>query len=105
MPTKLQSEAVRARAWRVSMGLSPEELSRLTGYTVIAIYWFERGEQSPRTGKAYGGKKTGRPVGRPAGTKGVKKVGQPHSATAWQRYKMTCAGVQLQLENSKRFDW
>jgi Helix-turn-helix domain len=98
-------EARRARAWRERQGLTVEELSRLTGYTVRAIYWFERGEQAPRTGKAYGGKRSTRPVGRPVADKVGKKPGPAHSISVWTRYKMTCAGVMHVLSTGKRFDW
>lgn len=70
----------QAKAWRTRRNLSLEDLSELTGYSVIAIRKFE------------------------AGARHVSKR-EPHSEWTWQRYRMACAGAEAQLKSGKEFAW
>ena len=63
-------EHERARAWREAAGLSRPELGRRIGYSAASIRSFEEG---------------------------AKLNGEPISATAWQRYRLTCAAVAAGL--------
>lgn len=78
------TEHEKARRWREKRGLTIDELAELTGYGYRTLYWFERGQTAPNTYH--------------------KKPGKI-SAWVWQRYKMTCAGVDAQLRGGKKFDW
>jgi hypothetical protein len=73
----MQIEHEKARQWRERHRLSREALARLSGYSVLAIYWMERG-QSAR--------------------------GQPVWPNIWRRYKLVCAGIDHQLK-SEEFNW
>lgn len=71
-----KTEFEKAKAWRLAHEWSLDDLSQKTGYSRESIYWFERG-QTP--------------------------TGQAHAAWVWQRYRMTCAGVQAEMNG--KFDW
>jgi len=70
----------RAKAWRLKMGLSIDQLSELSGYSVAAIYKFEAGARN-------------------------RKAGDKHSEWTWHRYRMACAGVTSELRSGRGFDW
>jgi transcriptional regulator with XRE-family HTH domain len=69
-----------AKAWRIARKLTFEQLSELTGYSVVAIRKFEAGA---------------RHVGN----------GEKHSDWVLQRYRMACAGAERQLRTGKEFAW
>jgi transcriptional regulator with XRE-family HTH domain len=69
-----------AKAWRERHNLTLENLSELTGYSVVAIRKFETGSRN------------------------VKK-GEQHSPWVKQRYRMACAGAEQQLRSGKEFAW
>ena len=79
MPT----EHDKARLWREAKELTLEQLSHLTGYSVSAIYWFERGV-TPPSRKASGDRTI--------------------ADWVWQRYRAACAGVDAELAGRK-FKW
>ena len=70
----------RAKAWRLKRGLDLEQLSELTGYSVIAIRKLESGARN-------------------------RKRGEGHSEWVMQRYRMACAGAEAQLRSGRRFEW
>jgi transcriptional regulator with XRE-family HTH domain len=70
----------KAKAWRERRKLSLDDLSELTGYSVIAIRKFE------------------------AGSRNVKK-GESHSEWVMQRYRIACAGAEAQLKTGRTFEW
>jgi transcriptional regulator with XRE-family HTH domain len=70
----------KAKAWRERRKLSLDDLSELTGYSVIAIRKFE------------------------AGSRNVKK-GEAHSEWVMQRYRIACAGAEAQLKTGRTFEW
>lgn len=74
----------QARAWRERHDLTPEQLSGLTGYSVSAIYWFERGETPPSRKS-------------PTNAGGI-------ADWVWLRYRRACQGVDAELNGSK-FRW
>lgn len=67
-----------AKTWRLRRKLTLAQLSDLTGYSVPAIYAFERGGRN---------------------------AGEAHSDWTWQRYKMACSGVERQLKSGRAFEW
>ena len=75
--TKPTAEGLRAREWREKTGMSMQDLSDLTGYTVRAIYTFE---------------------------KGIGSAGK-HSEWSWQRYRMACAAAEHQKKTGRVFEW
>lgn len=68
----------KARKWRNERRLTVEKLSELSGWSIEAIYLFERG---------------------------VTPKGEPVSDWVWQRYRMVCAGIDAELRSGVRFDW
>jgi transcriptional regulator with XRE-family HTH domain len=68
------------KTWRENRGLSLEQLSDLTGYSVIAIRKFEAGSRNARQG-------------------------EDHSQWVMQRYRMACSGAERQLRSGKEFTW
>lgn len=78
------TEHEKARRWRANHQLTPEKLAELTGYSVSAIYWFERGETPPSR--------------HVSATKG--KI----TPWVWQRYKRACEGVDAEL-SGRKFKW
>lgn len=92
----LMKEHERARAWREKHGLTPDQLGKLTGYSVSSIYWFERGEAPPRS--------WGNLKGRQA-----HKKPHPIKEWVWLRYKRACQGVHLELllahKSLDKWDW
>jgi transcriptional regulator with XRE-family HTH domain len=70
----------RAKSWRIKRNLTLEQLSELTGYSVIAIRKFEAGVRH-------------------------KKNSETHSEWVLQRYRMTCAGAERQLRTGRAFEW
>ena len=71
----------KAKAWRERLDLRIDELAALTGYSPLAIRYFEKGLTAAR-------------VGVPEG-----KI----SKTTWTRFKNCCAGVEAQRR--KKFNW
>lgn len=74
----IADDFARARSWRKSRGLSVAQLAEATGYSVQSIYHFETGRGSHR---------------------------RPIADWAWQRYKMVCAGVELQYKLQAGWDF
>ena len=70
----------RIRAWRERRGLTTEQLSDLTGYSVIAIMKMEAGYRN-------------------------RKAGEKHSEWVIQRFRMACAGAEAQLRTGREFEW
>jgi transcriptional regulator with XRE-family HTH domain len=68
----------RARAWREKRGLTLDQLSELTGYSVSALRQLE-------AGKRFGGAR--------------------HSEWVVERYRMACAGAEAQIKSGRRFEW
>jgi hypothetical protein len=68
----------QAKAWRERRELTIEQLSELTGYSIPAIYAFERG---------------------------TRNAGESHSEWTWHRFKMACSGAERQLKSGRAFEW
>lgn len=83
------TEHLKAKAWRERLGLSYDELADLTGYSPLAIRYFEKGVTPERTAKHIAGKQKSKPV----------------RWYIWKRYRMICAGVTAQLTSGKEFQW
>ncbi len=75
-PTTAQGE--QARSWRERLKLSVQDLADLTGYSIAAIYQFERG---------------------------INGAGAKHSEWSWQRYRLICSAVAHQMRTGKEFEW
>lgn len=71
-------QGVRCRSWREGAKLSVQDLADLTGYSVAAIYQFERG---------------------------INGSGDSHSEWSWQRYRLCCSAIAHQLRTGKEFSW
>lgn len=71
----------QAKAWRERIGLTVQDLSDRTGFSLTSIYMFERG-------RGQDGKKL-----------------YKFSEFAWQRYQMICAAVDTELKTGRRFEW
>lgn len=87
----MSSRHAKAKAWRLRLGLAPDQLERLTGYTAITIYWFERGETPPRR-NAKGGNETDR----------------EHKEWVWLRYQRACGDVDAEINGrvkGEKFKW
>ena len=76
------NESEQAKAWRVRMKLTMDDLAKLTGYSREAIFLFE---------------------------KGINSTGKPHAAHAWRRYKLACMAVRFllhyKIETVDQWDW
>lgn len=70
----------KAKAWRLKRDLSREQLSELTGYSVIAIAKLESGFRN-------------------------QKAREGHSEWVLERYRMACAGAEAQLRSGRKFEW
>lgn len=68
----------RARAWREKAGLTAQDLADHTGYSLEAVYQFERGRRAD---------------------------GSDHSEWTWQRFRLCCAAVDTQLKTGRTFEW
>lgn len=77
-------EHEQAKRWREQRSLSIDQLSELTGYSPEAIRWFEKGQTPPNRNYKSGN----------ASDRTIKPW-------VWQRYKMTCAGV----DRKQPFNW
>jgi hypothetical protein len=84
-PSAKVREAARAQWWRINVAkMDVQQLADITGYSTQAIYYMERG---------------------------ISSNGAAVKPWAWQRYKMTCAGVEAYLMQMRRgetpvhFDW
>ena len=73
----------KAKAWRERRDLRIWELAELTGYSPLAIRYFEKGVTPPRSNVESG------------------RI----SKTTWQRFKNCCAGIEARLRTKKEFDW
>jgi DNA-binding XRE family transcriptional regulator len=82
------NEHHRARQWRDRHGLSTRELAELTGYSVEAIFWFEKGLTPPNRN-----------------AKGGRAKDRKHKAWVMLRYRLACAAIDQQLRTGKTFDW
>lgn len=82
-----KTEPKKARRWREHHKLTVAQLADLTGYSEMAIYWFERGETPPKR-RAKSGNDSDRTV----------------APWVWLRYKRACQGVQAELDGG-RFEW
>lgn len=79
------TEYEQAAAWRERLGVTKKALAEATGYSELAIYWFERGETPPSRNIKSGS--TSREI----------------KPWVWQRYKMACAGFER--SRRKKFNW
>ena len=70
----------RSKAWRERRKLTLEQLSDITGYSVIAIRKLEAGMRN-------------------------RKAREGHSEWVVQRYQMACAGAEAQLKSGRKFEW
>ena len=70
----------RSKAWRERRKLTLEQLSDITGYSVIAIRKLEAGMRN-------------------------RKAREGHSEWVLQRYQMACAGAEAQLKSGRKFEW
>jgi transcriptional regulator with XRE-family HTH domain len=68
----------QARSWRLRRKLTIEQLAELTGYSVPAIYSFERGSRG---------------------------AAESHSDWTLQRYRMACSGAERQIKSGRPFEW
>jgi transcriptional regulator with XRE-family HTH domain len=81
----------KAKAWRLRLGLTPEQLEKLTGYATVTIYWFERGETPPRRN-----------------TKGGNTNDRRIKEWVWLRYQRACGDVDAEINGrqpGKKFAW
>ena len=81
----------KAKAWRIKRGLTPEQLETATGYSAIAIYWFERGETPPQR-NAKGGNASNREI----------------KEWVWKRWERACGDVDAEIVGRKKgqaFAW
>lgn len=79
-----EGEPEKAKAWRVSRGLTMDSLAAKTGYTKRMIVWMEKGLSPPGPNR---------------------KEPAPTKPWIWRRYKMMCAGVERELRMKRSFDW
>ena len=82
-------EHEKAKAWRERSGLSIDELAALSGYSALAIRYFEKGITPPRTAHHVAGAAQNRPV----------------PEAVWKRYKNVCCGVFTQKKLGQAFEW
>jgi transcriptional regulator with XRE-family HTH domain len=68
----------QAKEWRARLGLTLDQLSDLTGYSIPAIRQLE-------AGKRFGGGN--------------------HSEWVMHRYRMACSGAERQLKSGREFGW
>ena len=68
----------KAKSWRLRRKLTHEQLSDLTGYSVVAIRQLE-------AGRRFGGGN--------------------NSEWTMQRYRMACSGAERQLKSGRAFEW
>ena len=64
-------EHERARQWRETCGLTRQQLSELSGYSLRQIALYEAGKTN---------------------------TGEPIDATAWHRYRLVCAAIMAGLD-------
>jgi len=74
-----RAEIDKAKRWRKARGLTLDQLSELTGYSISSIYWFELGKTPP----------------------GSNGKSRPINEYAWQRFKLCCAASTMK----QPFDW
>lgn len=79
----------KAKSWRESLSLSIADLAKLSGYSEVTLYWFEKGLTPPRTAAHIAGKQK---------SKAIPKA-------VWQRYRNVCAGVEAQIKAGKQFNF
>lgn len=81
----------KAKAWRMRLGLSPEQLEALIGYATVTIYWFERGETPPRRN-----------------TKGGNTHDRRIKDWVFLRYQRACGDVDAEINGRQagdKFKW
>lgn len=88
--TKAKTQAEKAHLWRLKNKLTVFELGILTGYSIEAIYSFERGTTPQRNWIAR----------EKASTKPALI-----QDWVWLRYKNACSGVERKLRSGKEWDW
>ena len=78
------TEHEKAREWRERRNLTLDHLAGLSGYSVSALSWFERGltPQRPKKNKD-------------------RKI----KWYVWQRYKLAMAAVEQELKTGEKFEW
>jgi phage terminase Nu1 subunit (DNA packaging protein) len=74
------TEPQKSQRWRKARNLNVEQLAALSGYSIEAVYAFERGVSTARGG----GK--------------IKPW-------AWQRWKNCCAGIDAEIVSGRKFGW
>lgn len=87
----MPSRHAKAKAWRLRLGLTTEQLEQLTGYTAITIYWFERGETPPKRN-----------------AKGGNANDRAHKEWVWLRYQRACGDVDAEINGrvkGEKFKW
>lgn len=82
------TEHIKAKKWRERLRLTVADLAKATGYSIESIYLFEKGFTYDARGATKGGEVRTRDI----------------NASAWQRYRMACAGVASALRG-KKFGW
>lgn len=80
------ADGARAKAWRLKQSFTVDRLSELSGYSVSAIFWMEKGLSPPQPHR---GRATSRAV----------------NVYAFQRYRRVCHSVQTETRSGKAFDW
>lgn len=75
------TEHEKARKWRESLGLTQQKLGEMLGYSIEAIYWFERGV-TPDRGKS------------------ERRI----KPWIWRRYHLACRGLAAEMEH-RTWDW
>lgn len=75
--------------WRKRLGISLEDFSELSGYSMSSLYWLEQGKTPPRTAAHIAGKQKSKDI----------------PAAVWKRFKNVCAGVEMQIRDGKQFNW
>ena len=81
----------KAKAWRIRLGLTTEQLADATGYTAITIYWFERGITPPQRNAKSG-----------------NNADRAHKDWVWTRYMRACGDVDAEMlgrKKGEKFAW
>jgi len=77
------NEFQKAKAWRESHNLTPQQLGELIGYSKEAVWAMERGEATA--------------------SHNLEK--RPVDPKVFRRYKCACAGLDAWLKDQRQFDW
>lgn len=68
----------KAKRWREKLNLKVQDLADMTGYSIEAVYQYERGARAD---------------------------GKKLSDWSWQRYRMACAAAEQQIKTGRAFEW